>query len=382
LEEYGVLERFYYSHKIGKGPLTLGVTSKRLVNLWLKEYLVHLHGRLTGGWMAGEWHHIYAGFWERGALRKWTPCDIFHFMLDGASKKLIKRAQQNGSVIVGEAVTCHPSLFAAILRQEYEILGLNNYPRSYMAWEKQLEELKLCEYLLAPSRFVRDSFTEKGFEVSRVTVLPYGVDLQRFQPAEDMKKGGKAFRVICVGGISVHKGHIYLLEAWKKLGLRNAELLLIGSIAARMRNVLRRYDGLFRHVPFVPNDEIRHEYARSSVFVLPSLQDGCSLVCAEAMACGLPVITTVNNGAAGIVTHGKDGFVVPIRSPDAIAEHIEMLYRDQTLRQAMSDAALAKARNELGWDRYAIRLCDFYRSVLKNRGQPGLSGEAQPAKAS
>jgi glycosyltransferase involved in cell wall biosynthesis len=278
-------------------------------------------------------------------------------------------------------VTCHPSLFAAILQQECEILGLENYPHSYMAWEKQLEELKLCEYLLAPSRFVRDSFTEKGFEVSRVTVLPYGVDLQRFQPAEDMKKGGKAFRVICVGGISVHKGHIYLLEAWKKLGLRNAELLLVGPIAARMRNILNRYGGLFRHVPFVPNDEIRREYTRSSVFVLPSLEDGFGLVCAEAMACGVPAIVTVNAGAADIVTHGEDGFVVPIRSPDAIAEHIETLYRDRTLRQEMSDAALAKARNELGWDRYAGRLCDFYRSVLKHSGRPGLSEEAQVAKA-
>ena len=145
---------------------------------------------------------------------------------------------------------------------------------------------------------------------------------------------------------------------------------------------MHRYNGLFRHLPFVPNDELRHEYARSSVFVLPSLQDGCSLVLAEAMACGTPVITTVNNGAADMIAHGKDGFVVPIRSPEAIVEHVEMLYRDRELRQAMSEAALAKARNELGWDKYASRLGDFYRSVLEGGLAPGISGETQTAKAS
>jgi glycosyltransferase involved in cell wall biosynthesis len=365
--------------------VTFGVTSERLVNLWLKEYLVRLHGRLTGGWMAVEMHHIYADFWERGVLRKWAPCDVLHFMLDGSSRDLIKRARQAGSVVIAEAVTSHPALFGAILQEEHEILGIEDRPRFNVSWERQLEELERCDYLLVPSRFVCDSFTERGFDVSRIAVLPYGVDLQRFQPdedAQDIESRRATFRVICVGGISVHKGQVYLLEAWKKLGLRNAELLLVGPITVRMRKVLRQYDGLFRHIPFVPNDEIRHEYARSSVFVLPSLQDGCSLVCAEAMACGLPVITTVNNGAADIVTHGKDGFVVPIRSPDAIAEYIEMLYRDDTLRQAMSEAALAKARKELGWDRYARRLCEFYRSVLERGGQTGLSGEAQTAKAS
>jgi glycosyltransferase involved in cell wall biosynthesis len=99
----------------------------------------------------------------------------------------------------------------------------------------------------------------------------------------------------------------------------------------------------------------------------------------EAMACGLPVITTSNNGAADNVTHLKDGFIVPIRSPDAIAEHIEALYRDRELRQVMSEAALTKARKELGWDRYAIRLCDFYGSVLKRKRQLPPCGEGQIA---
>ena len=97
------------------------------------------------------------------------------------------------------------------------------------------------------------------------------------------------------------------------------------------------------------------------------------------MACGLPVITTVNTGAADIIADQKDGFIVPIRSPDAIAEHLELLYRDDGLRQEMSAAALAKARTELSWQRYAAQLRKFYYSVFESKAHLGSSEETDAA---
>lgn len=157
---------------------------------------------------------------------------------------------------------------------------------------------------------------------------------------------------------------MYLLEAWKKLNLPNAELLLIGSLSHEMNPLIRRYEGVFRHIPFVPNEQLLQYYGRSSVFVLPSVEDGFAVVIGEAMACGLPVITTYNTGAADIIAHGRHGFVVPIRSPEAIGEHLELLYRNPELRNEMAEAALNKAQTELGWDIYAGRLCDLYRSLF------------------
>ena len=66
--------------------------------------------------------------------------------------------------------------------------------------------------------------------------------------------------------------------------------------------------------------------------------------------------------AADVITHGIDGFVIPIRSAEAIAERLELLYRDKELRQEMSRAALAKARSEMSWETYASRLCACYQS--------------------
>jgi glycosyltransferase involved in cell wall biosynthesis len=382
LDQAGLLNRFYYSHKRSTDAANLEIRSDRAINLWAKEYLVHLHGKLTKGRLLAELSPFYTDLWQLGALRRWDRCDILHLMQHGTGLSLIRRAKSEGATVIAEPVNQHPLVMNAILNEETERLGLKRTAQLYRAQERQIEESLASDFLLAPSRIVRDSFVDRGYRARRTAVLPYGVDLNRFHPGVEQDKLDKTFRVICVGAISPRKGQVYLLETWKKLNLPSAELLLIGSISHEMTSIVHRYDGLFRHIPFVPNHELFEYYSRSSVFVLPSLEDGCSVACAEAMACGLPVITTSNNGASDIIDHGKDGFVVAARSPEAIAEHIEAIYRDRELRHAMSMAALAKARNELGWDRYAKRLCDFYRSVLEHKRQAPSPGEDRTAKAS
>jgi glycosyltransferase involved in cell wall biosynthesis len=365
VDQAGLLNRFYYSHKLSTNAATLGVSRDRAINLWPKEYLVQLHGMLTKGRLIPAFYPYYADLWQMGALRRWDRCDILHLMLHGTGVKLIERAKQEGTLAILEPVNQHPQGMNAIIDEENERLGLKRVRRLSTIQQRQIEESLASNFLLAPSRIVRDSYVSRGYDAPRVAVLPYGVDLNHFHPIAEQAKLDKTFRVISVAQISPRKGQVYLLEAWKKLALPDAELLLIGSLSHDMEAIVGRYRGIFRHLPFVPNHQLFEYYGRASVFVLPTLEDGCSCVCGEAMACGLPVITTVNNGAADLIAHGEDGFVVPIRSPEAIAERLEQLYRSEDLRQQMSRAALAKARSELSWEKYAERLCEFYRSVFE-----------------
>jgi glycosyltransferase involved in cell wall biosynthesis len=382
LDQAGLLNRFYYSHKRSTDAANLGIQRDRAVNLWAKEYLVQLHARLTRGRLLPEFSPYYADLWQMRALRQWKPCDVLHLMLHGTGRSLIRRAKQEGATVVAEPVNQHPIGMNAILNEEADRLGLKGTQRLQRIQERQIEESLASDFMLSASHIVRDSFVDRGYDATRTAIVPYGVDLNRFHPVGGQAKQDIPFTVSSVGAISPRKGHIYLLEAWKKLALPDAELLLIGSMSPEMTPILGRYDGLFQHLQFVPNHELFHYYARSSVLVLPSVEDGFGLVCAEAMACGLAVIVTENAGTADIVTHGNDGFVVPIRSPDAIARHLEALYRDRELLQTMSKAALAKARNELGWDKYADRLSDFYRTAVNYNGRAEVSAEARTASAS
>ena len=374
LDQADLLGRFYYSHRLNTDAAALGISREHAVNLWVKQYALEAHDRLTRGWLVRELAPWYGDLWQRGVLRHWAKSDILHLLLHGTGRALIRRAKSDGSCVIVEAVNQHPEGMMAILSEEHERLGLKPIH------ERLLEELAAADFLLAPSIIVRDSFVKRGYDHRRTATLAYGVDLNRFRPlsTESRLPRGKPFTVICVGQITPRKGHLYLLQAWKKLGLPNSELLLIGGVSLEMSPILRRYKGI-RHISKVPNSELREYYARSSVFVLPSLEDGFAVVCAEAMACGLPVITTVNTGAADIIADQKDGFIVPIRSPDAIAEHLELLYRDDGLRQEMSAAALAKARTELSWQRYAAQLRKFYYSVFESKAHLGSSEETDAA---
>ena len=105
----------------------------------------------------------------------------------------------------------------------------------------------------------------------------------------------------------------------------------------------------------VPRSQIQEEFCRADLFVLPTLAEGMALVHLEAMACGVPVITTPNCGS--VVRDGIDGFIVPIRDAQALADRMQQLLEDRSLRARMGAAARERAR-DFTWQRYGERLLD------------------------
>ena len=102
---------------------------------------------------------------------------------------------------------------------------------------------------------------------------------------------------------------------------------------------------------------------RHDVFVFPSLFEGFGLVILEAMAQGLPVITTSHTVGPDIIEDGVDGFIVPIRSSEAIAEKLELLAADRPRLEAMREAAIATARR-FTWENYRRRLAEVLAPLV------------------
>jgi glycosyltransferase involved in cell wall biosynthesis len=100
---------------------------------------------------------------------------------------------------------------------------------------------------------------------------------------------------------------------------------------------------------------VQEEFRCADIFVLPTLAEGMALVHLEAMACGVPVITTPHCGSA--VRDGVDGFIVPIRDANALADRIEQLTMDRSLRHDLSSAARDRAKNYT-WSLYGKRLME------------------------
>jgi glycosyltransferase involved in cell wall biosynthesis len=153
------------------------------------------------------------------------------------------------------------------------------------------------------------------------------------------------------------------LEAVKQLNLKNVELLLISPIDNEFKPILRRYEGLFKHIHSLPNESLVRVYQNSSILVLPSLIEGSSLVIYEAMACGLPIIASENAGA--ITRNGIDGFVVPVRDIEALKEKILLLYENEELRRKMGESA-AEYVKQFTWENYHKNIQCAYQEIFRN----------------
>jgi len=112
----------------------------------------------------------------------------------------------------------------------------------------------------------------------------------------------------------------------------------------------------------VPRSLVQDEFLSADLFVFPTLAEGFALVHLEALACGVPIITTPNCGS--VVRDGVEGFIVPIRDPQAIADRVQQLLQDRALRNRMSAAAKVRAA-EFVWERYSERLVEAIREAAR-----------------
>ncbi len=387
LQQAGYLQRYICAVRVGKRQKWLyrvlpnywekklrgreipGIDSTKVRSIWLPELLqkglpkLHITSPDRSNWV-----NNYLFDWR---ARTWvTKCDVFHFV-SSVGLYSARKAKKGGAIIVCDERTEYPDFQRRIVLEEQEYLGIKADVPGALDDRKIKAEYKIADYIIVASNYAKRTFLEAGFPEQKLFVVPYGVDLHQFEARE---KSGGIFRVVFAGQVIPRKGVHYLIQAFQELALPNSELLLVGTVDASMRNIVGRAvkqtPGI-RAVGNVPRLELFRYYESGAVFVLPSLADTFGLVVTEAMACGLPVIITENTGSQDLVTDGREGFVVPIRSVQALKEKLLLLYQDEGLRRAMGEAARVKVL-EFTWERYGERLLEVYWDIGARAGKTYL----------
>ncbi len=285
---------------------------------------------------------------------------------DSCAQRTFEGAKSLGTLCVLDQSIGHICTGLQLLREEAKLHPdfADSLPTKVPEWliERCSQEALLADCVLSPSEYVRHSLIANGVEPARIAALPFGVDPERFQPPPERTE--KTFRVLFVGQLSQRKGIKYLLEAFRNLRLPSAELVLVGNVAGSGKGLLR-YRDMFQHIPNVPRAEVHHWFERADVFVYPSLHEGSALAIYEALACGLPIITTPNSGS--MVQDGIQGYIVPIRDVERLKEKILLLYENRELRQEMSRRARLRAE-EFTWAAYQQRLGSILLNLLAAKG--------------
>jgi glycosyltransferase involved in cell wall biosynthesis len=258
----------------------------------------------------------------------------------GQCLESLSAARARGSFTILDVVTFHNEHFCAEAKRECSRFGMRPHQHPIL-YRRILDEYRRADVIRVMSEPARQSFLDRGFPAERVFVAPPPFDLSQFPQAEF--RGGR-FTVSFVGLFEPAKGLHYLIEAFRGLNQTDAELLLWGNTGARP---LARY--LREQMAACPTIQLRPQtvkqvgynkvYGASSVLVHPSLSDGFGYVVGEAMASGIPVITTPTTGASQWVIDGVNGYVVPPRDPGAIRERLEYLMSRPALLREMGNAA-------------------------------------------
>jgi len=237
--------------------------------------------------------------------------------------------------------------------------ALQSVQEPAMKLERKEQEIQLADHIFVPSSFVQKSLTDAGVKPAKIRVVPFGAPIEYFHP---QPKPDQLFRALFVGRVGPRKGVHYLLQAWQELQLPYAELLLVG-VNEFPAQWLKPYLDVIRYIPSVPHSALNEYYITASVLVLPSLVEGLPLVLLEAMACGIPIITTPNAGGLDLITNGIEGFIVPIRDVESLTEKLEWCYRHPQELAQMGRAARKKAE-QFSWGLYRQQLANCVKEIV------------------
>ncbi len=275
-----------------------------------------------------------------------------------------------------------------VLADEYEQAKKNGYPsfrgriaNYFMQKLSKLEEktAKDASLVVTISNYSLEKIKQHyDVDVSKVRIIPNGVDIEKFKPTENPTAIKQRFGlssepcVLFVGSLIPRKGLPFLVEAAKKIVKQNADtkILIVGDGSLKPQlTVSIESANLSKNFQFLGNlkdEALSAAYDCADVFVLPSIQEGQGIVLLEAQASGKPIVGFDVGGVNEAVRSGETGLLVKRGSSDELADALLRLLSDKHLREKMGANGRRFVAENFTWDICAQKMLKVYREALAN----------------
>lgn len=221
-----------------------------------------------------------------------------------------------------------------IMAEEYKRAGIDIarmtvYDDSY--WARETEEYRLADLHCVASTVVRDQLLECGIPPEKIWVVPYGASPDIFFPPSE--KRFDSFRILFAGQLTLRKGIATLLRALSGLHGQRWIVDFFGAVSKEVHKDLAGYQG---RIPIqfhgaVSQATLAEVMRRSSVLVLPSLEEGFGLVVPQALASGTPCIVSDRVGAKDLISHRENGSIFSVSDPSALAAELEFWEKQRVI---------------------------------------------------
>ena len=206
---------------------------------------------------------------------------------------------------------------------------------------------------------MRDGLIEQGIAAERIAVAPYPIDVEEFTHFDRSDRKGPV-TVGFVGSVNLRKGAPYFLEVARRLASPGVRFVMLGPVKIAQARVEANRD-VAEIVGAVPLAEVSDWLRRFDMIYFPTTCEGSAGALMEAMATGLPVVTSPNSGT--VARDAQEGFIVDYDDTEAAADRIQRLIDDPSLRLTMGRAARERV-GQFDIDHYGRRLRELFEVRL------------------
>lgn len=279
-----------------------------------------------------------------------------------AIKEAIEPARARGMKVCVERGSTHILHQGRVLREASARSGIAPPRTPAKTIDRELWEYENADAIAVPTQYAASTFIAEGVPAGKLIVNPYGVDPEAFDPPSEPPAG--PCRILFAGSVGVRKGVPDLLRAYDMMA-PGTELHLAGPLEPGMAELIARHHrpGLIVHGPLA-FPRLRELYRVSNVFCLPSVEEGFAQVLLQAMASGLPVVTTDVAGGAELVTGAANGLIVPAGDPEALATALSDLAADTEQAWNMGRNARRRIETDFRWSHYVGRAVAAYEQLV------------------
>ncbi|WP_428658490.1 glycosyltransferase family 4 protein [Runella sp.] len=309
-------------------------------------------------------------FWGYCTINHLTDADIFHVRSGAGQGGAIQKAKKNGIKVIVDHSIAHPKAIRLSLQQEYKKFNKKALvSENHQFWKLVLKDCQEADYVLVNSDYVKETFLLENFPSSKIKVIYWGVRKDFFKLKKDYTIKDKIIKLLFTGTFDLRKGAATLVDALNILTSRGLIFLLdvVGPYAEEATSVLknlRHPKNVILHGALL-QDDIKSFLTNADIYVFPTFAEGSARSAMEAMAAGLPVITTNNCGVP--IIDGDNGLLIPIDAPEILANKIESLALDSHLREKLGTNAAKTIQDNYTWEHYAKNLKQFYQEVINEK---------------
>ncbi len=347
-----------------------GIKKEKVKSLLFKEIFLKIYSKVSFFFKKFDYELYLCNYFGEKASKQidYAQTDIL-VGWSGFSKESFLKAKNYNCLKILERGSSHIKFQESLLKDEYLKIGIKPKIPSKKMIDKEMQEYDLADYIFVPSQFVKDSFLKYGIDEKKIVKIPYGVDLKEFEKFNNSKKTKEKFKIISVGTVCIRKGSHHLIKAFDEISLPNSELIFVGPIDKEMNFIIEKFSKKKNIIFFGKKDQdkLKYYYNESDLFILNSIEDGFGMVISQAMACGLPVISTDNTGGSEIIDNNINGYIIPVGNNEILKEKIKELYLNKKKLKIMGLNAYKKSLTSLSWENYGNKIFDAYESLYKNK---------------